>query len=83
MERVSEYYLGLSADSKARYTSKVVGAGLKSDPYAIPSESWVVEPDTIPDIAWSDMFMYMISTPSPYTREEIKASLHTSYRCYV
>ena len=57
MERVSEYFLGLSADTKARYTSKVIAAGLKSDPYAIPNESWVVEPDAIPDIAWSDNYV--------------------------
>ena len=58
MERVSEYYLDLSADAKARYTAKVTSTGLKSDPYAIPSECWVAEPETVPSIAWSDMFMF-------------------------
>lgn len=60
----------LSADSKASYTSKVVRAGLKDDPFAISSESWVAEPDTFPNVAWSDMFMYMISL-SPYTQQEV------------
>ena len=70
MERVSEYFFGLSAVSQARYTAKVANAGLKSDPYAIASECWVAEPE------WSDMFMFMIVKPSPYTREELKVSKH-------
>ncbi len=39
IELVSEYFDGLSAEAKARYTSKVTGVGLRSDPYAIPSGS--------------------------------------------
>lgn len=74
MERVSDYFSGLSPESKARYTAKVVGVGLKADPYAIPSEQWVAEPSEVPKVAWSDMFVYMIATPSPYTKEEIKVS---------
>ena len=76
MDRVSEYYLGLSTEAKARYTSKVIGAGLRSDPYTFPKDSWVEEPDEIPNVSWSDLFVYMISTPSPYTQEELKA-IHT------
>ena len=74
MERVSEYYLQLSGDAKTRYCSKVVGAGLNIDPYAIPNESWLVQLDRVPEVKWSDMFTYMISTPSPYTREELKVA---------
>ena len=72
MQRVSDYFTNLSAESKARYSSKVLGVGLRSNPYAIPSESWVGEPDAVPAVAWSDMCLYMISTPSAYTREELK-----------
>ena len=72
MERISEYYSMLSSNSKARYTEKVTGAGLKTDPYAIPNESWTEEPIALPQVSWSHMFLYMISTPSPYTKEEIK-----------
>ena len=38
MEQVSEYYSGLSAQSKQRYTNKVTEVGVRKDPYAIPSE---------------------------------------------
>ena len=50
--------------------------GLKTDPYAIPNELWMAEPDRIPDVAWSDMFMYKRTTPSAYTKEEMKVSLY-------
>lgn len=61
--------------SKARYNSaKVTGVGLKSNPYTIPDEQWVTEPSEVPNVAWSDMFVYMIAMPSAYTREEVKVS---------
>ena len=72
MEQVSEYYSWLSAESKQRYTDKVIGVGLRKDPYAIPSELWLAEPDLVPDVKWSDMFVYMVATPSAYTKAEIK-----------
>ena len=72
MEQTSEYYSTLSSDSKARYTEKVTGAGLKTDPYMIPNESWTEEPVSVPQVSWSDMFLYMVSTPSPYTKQEMK-----------
>lgn len=75
---MSEYYSKLSGEAKARYCAKVCGVGLKTDPYAIASEFWVDDPEKIPDVAWSDMFMYMIATPSAYTKEEMKVSLQLS-----
>lgn len=72
MERTSEYYSTLSSNFKARYTEKVTGAGLKTDPYVIPNESWTEEPVFVPQVSWSDMFLYMVSTPSPYTKQEMK-----------
>jgi len=74
MDHESDYYNGLSSVSKARYSAKVTAVGLKDDPYTIPDEQWVAEPSEVPNVAWSDMFVYMIATPSAYTREEIKVS---------
>ena len=34
------------------------------------------DPENIPDISWSDMFIHMITTPSAYTKEEMKVSFH-------
>ena len=74
MQRVSEYFQRLSTDAKARYTSKVTSIGLSSDPYALPSSFWQneLDCDAIPCVKWSDMFLYLVMTPSQYTREEIK-----------
>ena len=73
MEAVShsEYYSGLSPDAKARYDSKGARCGLSRDPYVIPDESWVSEADItmIPDLKWSDMFLYLICTP---TRDKLR-----------
>ena len=72
MER---YYLGLSHESQQRYESKVVSTGLNTDPYTIAEQFWSDNPDHIPLVNWSDVLLYMVSTPSPYTREQLKVSI--------
>ena len=57
------------------YESKVISSGLRTDPYAIDDRHWTETPEIVPDVQWSDMMLYMIATPSPYTREEIKVSM--------
>ena len=69
LERVPEYYGGLSGVAKARYCTKVCGVGLKLGPYVILDELWMEETDRVPNVQWSDMFMYIIVTPSAYTKE--------------
>ena len=78
MENESEYFLGLTAESKKRYHCKVTSSGLNIDPYSI--SSWTEDPSALPDIQWSDMMLYMVSTPSPYTRDEIKVIVVEVYR---
>ena len=73
MENESEYFLSLSAESKKRYRCKVTSSGLKVDPYSILS--WTEDPSILPNVQWSDMVMYMVSTSSPCTRDEIKVNL--------
>ena len=38
-------------------------------------EDWTEDPEVIPCVQWSDVMLYMVTTPSPYTREEIKVSI--------
>ncbi|XP_065919932.1 uncharacterized protein [Dysidea avara] len=71
MEVMSEYFMSLSSETRERYESKVVSAGLAIDPYSI--SEWEEDPQDIPSVTWSDMVYYMTNTPSPYTREELKA----------
>lgn len=72
MEAKSEYFESLSGDARVRYETKLLTAGLTKDPYSITE--WIEEPSVIPDIKWSDFMLYMVSTPSPYTKEEVKVN---------
>ena len=49
MERKSEYFAGLSVDSRKRYEQKVLASGLSTDPYAIDDCYWTEAPETVPD----------------------------------
>ena len=53
------------------------GAGLSSDPYLLTeyNANWEEEPETIPNVKRNDMFVYMITTPSEYSKDEIKVSM--------
>lgn len=75
VEIKSEYILSLNVDSRKRYESKLMSTGLCKDPYALKVDAWCREPDKLPNIAWSDVMMYMVCTPSPHTKEEIKVQL--------
>ena len=59
-------------EAKQRYESKVAGTGLSVDPYVIDDHDWTQEPETVPRLAWSDVMLYMVSTPSPFTKEALK-----------
>ena len=72
MEAKSEYFESLSGDARVRYETKLLTAGLTKDPYSITE--WIEEPSVIPDIKWSDFMLYMVSNPSPYTKEEVKVN---------
>lgn len=68
----SDYHASLSPEAAMRYEAKITVTGLKEDPYSIAECRWTENPETIPKVSWSDLMLYMIQTPSPYTREEIK-----------
>ena len=73
LEKKSKYVCSLSAVAKQQYEQKVTNTGLKVDPYII--DSWTREPEIIPKLQWSDIMLYVISTPSPYTKEAIKVMI--------
>jgi len=63
----------LSDEAKQQYGSKVGDTGLNIDPYVI--DDWTQGPETIPRLARSYVMLYMVSTPSPYTKEAKKVYL--------
>jgi len=80
MEKSSGYYLDLKTDSKKRYhyQSKVISTGLRIDPYSIAE--WNKYPDVIPFVTWSNVVVYMVTTPSAYTLEEVKVRQINKYK---
>ena len=79
MERFSQYFRDLSTASKERYELKVTSTGLKHDPYVI--EDWCENLASLPDVQWSDLVVYMTTTPSQFTREAIKVRNCTFSLC--
>ena len=70
LARKSEYLCSPSEDAKHWYESKVAGTGLTVDLYVI--DDWTQDLETVPRLAWSDVMLYMISMPSPFTKEALK-----------
>jgi len=71
----SEYFTQLSTEAKNHYELKVTSTGLNVDPYCIDESLWTREPEVLPKMMWTDISLYMVSTPSPYTKEAIKVSI--------
>ncbi|CAC5403623.1 unnamed protein product [Mytilus coruscus] len=54
--------------------SYIYDAGTKSlpDPYVL-TEKWSTDPNTWPDLTFGDIYLYLIDTPSIFTKESMKA----------
>lgn len=73
--KFSTYYHSLPNDAKNRYSTKLFyDAGTKSlpDPYVL-TEKWSTDPNTWPDLTFGDIYLYLIDTPSIFTKESMKA----------
>uniref|UniRef100_A0A1X7THT9 Uncharacterized protein n=1 Tax=Amphimedon queenslandica TaxID=400682 RepID=A0A1X7THT9_AMPQE len=73
MVLLSEYAASLPPAEKSRYINKLERCRMEKDPYVV-QDDWHTECDRLPDLAWHDITSYMVCTPSPYTKESIKAS---------
>jgi len=69
--RYSGYYEQLKDDVKKRYNEKlnIIGEAV-DDPYTFSSGLGI---DAMPNIEYPDIYNFLINTPSPYTKEELKA----------
>ena len=74
LAKPSEYVTELSSEARERYENKVFKSGLTVDPYVIAPEDWTREPSNLPDVQWTDLVLYMVTTPSPYTAESLKVN---------
>jgi len=61
--------------SRSRYESKIEVTGLAVDPYTIDEAEWTPDTENNPQLWWSDLMFYMVSTPSQYTTEAINSCM--------
>ena len=72
--KFSDYYIQLEVDAKKRYQEKLDSIAREvDDPYTFGTGLSITEAQSIPDIEYPDIYNFLINTPSPYTKEELKA----------
>ena len=73
---MSEYFKNLSKTAKRRYEEKNKDIGVenveKGDPFLISSE-WVDDDSKWPEVEFGQIYVYVIDSPGPYTRDTMKA----------
>jgi hypothetical protein len=72
---LSVYANSLSEEAKRRYSLKLLyshGTCSLPDPYQL-TENWSRNPDTWPDLTFGDIYLYLMDTPSLFTKESMKA----------
>ena len=70
--KFSSYYFQLEETAKERYKAKLGRIGPNTDdPYTFTSGIRVT--DAMPAIEYPDIYNYLISTPSPYTKVDLRA----------
>lgn len=75
---MSDYFKKLSKTAKRRYEEKLNDIGLgnveENDPFlASTSSQWVDDITKWPEVEFGQIYVYLIDSPGPYTRENMKA----------
>ena len=82
IEEYSEFYLQLDSLGKTRYKEKLKMLKLCTDPYLVDKNTWSTEKSLFPSVEFPDIFVYLINSPSPYTKEALKAYKSTEAWSY-
>ena len=69
----STYYRELDDEAKVRYREKLAILGHVDDPYIIARQSAVSDWQQWPEVEYPDIFNYLVTTPSLYTQDQLKA----------
>ena len=73
---MSSYFSSLDLDSKKRYSNKLtVVIGGIDDPYTYKKEDSIKQDqkDLWPCVEYPDIYNYLVTTPSCYTKDQLKA----------
>ena len=69
----STYYQELDDEAKVRYRKKLAMLSHVDDPYIIARQSAVTDWQQWPEVKYPDIFNYLVTTPSLYTQDQLKA----------
>ena len=72
-EKESVYYNQLDQAGKARYKQKLELLQQNEDPYLLARDCWSTDRALWPAVEFPDICVYLINSPSPYTKESLKA----------
>ena len=72
-EAASLYYNQLDQEEKATYKQKLDLVEINKDPYLLYPGSWSTDRALWPSVEFPDICVYLINSPSPYTKEALKA----------
>ena len=78
----SSLYEQLDSLGKTRYKEKLHMLQLRTDPYLVDKKAWVAERSLWPPVEFPDVFVYLINSPSPCTKEALKAYKSTDAWSY-
>ena len=71
--QLSAYYNDLEEKAKSRYREKLEKLGGMTDPYLNWQSEASIDWQLWPDVEYSNIFNYLIESPSVYTGESLKA----------
>ena len=63
----------ISSTTKCCCKAEIHGKSFHSwSPYCIKNSEWQNSSESLPTVSWIDVMIFMVSTPSPHTREAVK-----------
>jgi hypothetical protein len=70
----SPYYINLKEEDKKNYISKLTlcDGVVLPDPFSF-KDNWSNDVSLLPDITWPEMYIYLIETPSEFTKDKLRA----------
>ena len=71
--KYSVYCQELSKEAKRRYNENLDMLHLKANPYTFSREEWSSDISLWPEVEYLNIYNYLINTPNPYTKDELKA----------